>query len=209
MYAERLYCATANWSNPSYITSKWAYMCDTYMQPTWSQSKAYRSLNKNLSVSFTTYPTGSGNATYKMTLRDYTPKVDLSGKTDVTLSVGANGTASGSPGFTGSAGFNVKTSFADVKITVPNWQIGLSHSQNIATINFALGGSFDRLTSKAVMTSTVSLPSGVVLWNYANKYSCVQFDYSAYWYINNGPANFYDSSKTGSGALVWQPAKLY
>lgn len=100
-------------------------------------------------------------------------------------------------------------SFADVKITVPNWQIGLSHSQNIATINFALGGSFDRLTGKAVMTSTVSLPSGVVLWNYANKYSCVQFDYSAYWYINNGPANFYDSSKTGSGALVWQPAKLY
>lgn len=209
MYAERLYCATANWGDPNYLTSKWAYMCDTYMQPTWSQSKTYRSLNRNLCVSYSTYPTGSGNATYKMILRDYTPKVDLSGKTDVTLSVGANATASSSPGFSGNAGFNVKTSFDDVKITVPNWQVGLSYSQNIASINFAMGGSFDRLTSKAVMTSTISLPSGVVLWNYASKYSCVQVNYSAYWHINNGLFNSNDTSKTGSGALVWQPAQLY
>lgn len=209
MYAKRLYCATANWGNPSYLTSKWAYMSDTYKQPTWSQSKTYRSLNNNLCISYSTFPTGSGNATYKMILRDYTPKVDLSGKTDVTLSVGANVTASKNPGFTGSTGFNTKTSFADVKITVPKWQVGQSYSQNIVQINFAIGGTFDRLSSKVVMTSTISLPSGVVLWNYANKYSCIQVNYSANWYINNGVANTYDTSKTGSGALVWQPAKLY
>lgn len=72
-----------------------------------------------------------------------------------------------------------------------------------------IGGTFDRMTSKAVMTSTISLPSGVVLWNYANKYSCIQFNYNAYWYINNGATNIHDTSKKGSGALVWQPAKLY
>lgn len=209
MYAKRLYCAKANWSNPNYITSKWAYMCDTYMQPTWSQSKAYRSMNRSLNVSYSTYPTGSNNDTYKMILRDFTPKDDLSGKTDVTLSVGVAATTSEKPGLTGSAGFNVKTSFNDVKIAVPNWQAGLSHSQNIATIKFDIGGKFDRMTSKAVMTSTISLPSGVVLWNYANKYSCIQFNYNAYWYINNGATNVHDTSKKGSGALVWQPAKLY
>ncbi|GEM_PF-2477226 len=209
MYAERLYCATANWSNPSYLTSKWAYMSDIYMQPTWNQSKSYRSLNRNIFVSYSTWPTGSGNATYKMVLRDYIPKVDLSGKTDVTISVGANATASGKPGLSGNAGFSASTSYSDVKIEVPKWQVGLSQSQNIAQLKFTMGGAFDRFSGKAVLTSTIALTSGVVLWNYANKYSCIQLNYSAYWNINNGVTNSNDKLINGSGAVVWQPAKLY
>lgn len=38
---------------------------------------------------------------------------------------------------------------------------------------------------------------------------CIQFNYNAHWYINNGATNIHDRSKKGSGALVWQPAKLY
>lgn len=209
MYAERLYCATSGFSDISQVTSKWGYMTDVWMQPTWSQSTYYRSMNYNLAVSFYTFPQGVDNATYMMILRDYTPEVDLSGKTDVTLSVGANAAYSDGTELGGSAGLSATTSYDHVEITVPQWQTGKSYSYNVAGWNYRIGKTFTRLTTKPVAVSTIKLPAGVVLWNYSTTYSCIQLNFEATWYVNQGTFNTNDGIAVASGAVAWRPANLY
>lgn len=209
LYAERLYCATSGFSDTSQITSKWGYMADVWMQPTWNQSTYYRAMNYNLAVSFYTFPQGVNNDTYMMILRDYTPGVDLSGKTDVTLSVGANAAYSDGTELGGSAGFSVTTSYDHVEITVPQWQTGKSYSYNVAGWNYRIGKTLTRLTTKPVAVSTIKLPAGVVLWNYSTTYSCIQLNFEAKWYVNQGFLNINDLVAVASGAVAWRPANLY
>lgn len=209
LYAKRMYCATSDWANISKITSKWGYMVDVWMQPTWNQSKTYRAMNYRLETIFSTFPQGKDNATYQMIFRDYTPTVDVSGKTDVTLSVGLNAAYDDGVKLSGSSGFSVTTSYKDVEVTVPYWQVGKSYSQNIAGWNFLIGEKLSRTSTNPVVTSTVKLPAGVVLWNYGTKYSCVQLNVNAVWYINQGTLRTKDFTATGKSAVVWRPANLY
>lgn len=209
LYAKRMYCATSDWSNTSQITSKWGYMVDVWMQPTWNQSITYRSMNYRLETSFSTFPQGKDNATYQMIFRDYTPTVDVSGKTDVTLSVGLDAAYDDGLKLSGSSGFSVTTSYKDVVVTVPYWQVGKGYSQNIAGWNFLIGEKLSRITTNPVATSTVKLPAGVVLWNYGTKYSCVQLNVNAVWYINQGALRTKDFMATGKSAVVWRPTNLY
>lgn len=208
MYAERLYYDSSALTDTSKVTSKWGYMVDMWMQPTWNQSTFFRARNYNLSVRFNTFPQGSSNSTYMMIFRDYTPTVDLSGETEATLSVGANAAYDDGVKLEGSAGFSVTTSFEDVEINVNKWQTGLSHSNNVAGWVFEIGHSFTRLTTNPVQTSTIKLPAGVVLWNYGSKASCVQLNFDAEWYINQGTFNFNDFVAVASGAVVWRPSNL-
>lgn len=209
VYAERMYCATSNWSDTSKITSKWGYMADIWMQPSWNKSTSYRAMNYTLAARFNTFPQGTNNATYQMIFRDYAPTVDLSGETKATLSLGANAAYDDGTVIGGSAGFSVETSYKDVEITVPYWITGKNNSNNIAGWEFLIGHSLTRWTTNPVATSTIKLPIAVVLWNYGTKYSCIQLNTDAYWYVNQGATNSNDIVLRMSHAVVWQPAALY
>ena len=62
--------------------TRWAWKAVSTVSPKWNEQKTFI-LNANLWLR--TFPTGSGNATYKQIITDYAPTVALSGKSSATL----------------------------------------------------------------------------------------------------------------------------
>lgn len=189
--AARLYPTTTVKTGTPYPVAtgntKWAFQAVINLSPKWSTNGA---VNGNLYISFTTYPVGINNATYKNVIMDYQPKTDTSEKTDVTYSIGANGslgTEGPSAGISG--GVSWVKSYKDITFTV-DFASGSSTTTNRAAWYYTIGHgadiNWDLWFPKDVQKSTVELISAVRVDNNGHDTVGVQLNTQPTWGKANG-----------------------
>ena len=168
-------------------TTKWAFQAVINMSPKWKASDKYHSsTNSTLYTSFTTYPVGSGNTSYKNVIMDYLPKIDTSGATDVTYSLGATGSISSKNGNAAgiNGGVSWKQSYKDVEFTI-DYSAGANVKTNKAAWNYDMDSAW-RIWPTEVEKTTIELKSAVRVDNTGNKKACVQLNVQPCWYQRNG-----------------------
>ncbi|MCI8605224.1 MAG: hypothetical protein HFE79_14000, partial [Ruminiclostridium sp.] len=159
--------------------TKWAFQSVINMSP--NRDKDF--LNAYLYTSFTTYPIKSTNLTYKNIIADYQPKVDISGATEVTHSIGATssiGTTQSSAGING--GVTWKKSYKDINFDI-DYKSGASTETNIARWNYKIGnGDYDTNFGVCdVQKNTIELVSAVRINNDGNTKVGVQLNTAPTW----------------------------
>ena len=141
--------------------TRWAWKAVSTVSPKWNEQKTFI-LNANLWLR--TFPTGSGNATYKQIITDYAPIVALSGKSSATLDLS-----------TGGASIKFTANFNHVNIEVLDYAAGLKTTYNLARIRYTVPCTLDpALWSEA--KNTLDFPMGVATSNTGNKNACIQLD---------------------------------
>lgn len=162
--------------------TKWAFQSVINLSPKWSTNEV---VNGNLYTSFTTYPVGSSNLTYKNVIMDYQPKTDTSGKTDVTYSIGPEfswGKEGAEVGISG--GVSWVKSYEDITFTV-DYSAGANTSTNIAAWYYTIGRGTeingDLWFPKALQKSTVELISAVRVDNNGHTSVGVQLNTQPTW----------------------------
>ena len=141
--------------------TRWAWKAVSTVSPKWNEQKTFI-LNSNLWLR--TFPTGSGNATYKQIITDYAPTVALSGKSSATLDLS-----------TGGASIKFTANFNHVNIEVLDYAAGLKTTYNLARIRYTVPCTlYPALWSEA--KNTLDFPMGVATSNTGNKNACIQLD---------------------------------
>lgn len=186
--ASRLYPETSVKTGTPYpaVTSgntKWAFQAVINMSPNNSGEGV---VNCELYTSFTTYPVGTGNLTYKNVITDYLPKTDTSGQTDITYTIGPNFAYSSKDGASGSisGGVSWVESYKDITFTV-DYAAGLNTSTNVAAWNYKIGKggdiNADILFPKSIQKTNIELISAVRVDNYGHTRAGVQLNVSPKW----------------------------
>ena len=125
-------------------------------------------------------------ASYKNVIMDYLPKIDTSGATDVTYSLGATGSISSKNGNAAgiNGGVSWKQSYKDVEFTI-DYSAGANVKTNKAAWNYDMDSAW-RIWPTEVEKTTIELKSAVRVDNTGNKKACVQLNVQPCWYQRNG-----------------------
>lgn len=113
---------------PGRYETTWVFLAVIRMKPLNPSSNfIVKVMNKSVEIKMSTLTKFFSSATYKKEMDDYLPKTDTSGQTDVTYTIGINGSGSkpaGKPA-TGSVGANFgvtwKVSYKDITFTVDDY----------------------------------------------------------------------------------------
>ena len=211
LYARRLWCANSDWYDDTKVTSKWYYASKIFIQPKWYENDSYRSVNKKIGAYFVTHPQESSSETYAMMLIDYAPENASSNGVNATVSVGLGVVATWPPAFSGNTEFSLSTSYKDIVTYNQLFERGRD-TTNVIGNHFLIGDQVDGTGYKLVNTTTVSVYSAAIMWNYYTRYSRMQIGYTAFWRVlqgeggsqGNNNIDFYESN-----TYLWQPAELW
>lgn len=161
--------------------TKWAFQSVINLSPKWSTNEV---VNGNLYTSFTTYPVGASNLTYKNVIMDYQPKTDTSGKKDVTYSIGPEfswGKEGAEIGISG--GVSWVKSYENITFTV-DYSAGENTSTNNAAWYYTIGRGTeigDLLSPQALQKTTVEIISAVRIDNNGHTSVGVQLNTQPTW----------------------------